>query len=141
MCLMDENKNISRVKSTDTTVLYKQAAKWQSASTIAIAFLAYWMTGLPGAISAIIGGGAVLAGGFVASRIARSSENSLNSGAVLVGLLKAEAAKILMIVLLLWIGFAVYAERMVPLALISALAAAALLSGTAIFALDKKSNR
>ena len=136
---MDEGKDIS--KGVSQAVLYKQAAKWQSISTLAIAFLAFWFAGLPGTISALIGGGVVLISGFIASRIAKRSENSMNSGAILLGLLKAEAVKILVIVLLLWLGFEIYAENMVPLALILGLAAAALLSGTAIFALDKKSNR
>ena len=136
---MDEGKDIS--KGVSQAVLYKQAAKWQSISTLAIAFLAFWFAGLPGTISALIGGGVVLISGFIASRIAKRSENSMNSGAILLGLLKAEAVKILVIILLLWLGFEIYAENMVPLALILGLAAAALLSGTAIFALDKKSNR
>ena len=136
---MDEGKEIS--KGVSQAVLYKQAAKWQSISTLAIAFLAFWFAGLPGTISALIGGGVVLISGFIASRIAKRSENSMNSGAILLGLLKAEAVKILVIILLLWLGFEIYAENMVPLALILGLAAAALLSGTAIFALDKKSNR
>lgn len=139
MRLMDEGKEIS--KGVSQAVLYKQAAKWQSISTLAIAFLAFWFAGLPGTISALIGGGVVLISGFIASRIAKRSENSMNSGAILLGLLKAEAVKILVIILLLWLGFEIYAENMVPLALILGLAAAALLSGTAIFALDKKSNR
>ena len=136
---MDEGKEIST--GVSQAVLYKQAAKWQSISTLAIAFLAFWFAGLPGTISALIGGGVVLISGFIASRIAKRSENSMNSGAILLGLLKAEAVKILVIILLLWLGFEIYAENMVPLALILGLAAAALLSGTAIFALDKKSNR
>ena len=136
---MNEGKDIST--GVSQAVLYKRAAKWQSISTLAIAFLAFWFAGLPGTISALIGGGVVLISGFIASRIAKRSENSMNSGAILLGLLKAEAVKILVIILLLWLGFEIYAENMVPLALILGLAAAALLSGTAIFALDKKSNR
>lgn len=138
---MAEEKEIGEIQSAAAIVLYKQAAKWQSISTLVIALLAYWFAGLPGAVSALIGGGAVLVAGFVAARIAKGSENSLNSGVILLSLLKAEAVKILLIVALLWLGFEVYAQSMVPLALIAALAVAALLSGTAFFALDKKSNR
>jgi ATP synthase protein I len=137
----DKGKDASENNSIDTTLLTKQAAKWQSISTLMIAFLAYWFAGIPGTVSAVIGGGAVMVGGWVAGRIAKRGENSLNSGAVLFSLLKAEAAKILVIVLLLLAGFKVYAESIVPFALIVALAAAALLSGTAFFALDKKDNR
>lgn len=138
---MAEEKEIGEIQSAAAIVLYKQAAKWQSISTLVIALLAYWFAGLPGAVSALIGGGAVLVAGFAAARIAKGSENSLNSGVILLSLLKAEAVKILLIIALLWLGFEVYAQSMVPLALIAALAVAALLSGTAFFALDKKSNR
>ncbi len=137
----NKRKDASENNSIDTTLLYKQAAKWQSISTFTIALIAYWFSGLPGAVSALIGGGAVLIGGFVAARIAKGSKNSLNSGAILFSLLKAEAAKILIIILVLLAGFKVYAESIVPFALILALAAAALLSGTAFFAMDKKDNR
>jgi ATP synthase protein I len=141
--LLMENKgeDTSGINNIDTTLLYKQAAKWQSISTLTIAFLAYWFAGFPGTVSALIGGGAVLLGGFVAARIAKRSKNSVNSGVILFSLLKAEAAKILIIILVLLAGFKVYAESVVPFALILALAVAALLSGTAIFALDKKDNR
>lgn len=134
----NEDKTSGNNNPINAAVLYKKAAKWQSISTLVIAFLAYCLAGLPGAVSAVIGGGAVLISGFAASRIARRSENSLNSGAILFSLLKAEVAKILIIVLLLFAGFKLYAESIVPMALIMALAVAALLSGTAIFALDKK---
>lgn len=137
----DKGEDTSENSSIDTTLLTKQAAKWQSISTLLIAFLAYWLAGIPGTVSALIGGGAVMIGGWVAGRIARPSQKSLNSGAVLFSLLKAEAAKIIVIVLLLLTGFKVYAESIVPFALILALAVAALLSGTAFFALDKKDNR
>lgn len=134
----NEDKTSGNNNLINAAVLYKKAAKWQSISTLVIAFLAYWLAGMPGAVSAVIGGGAVLISGFAASRIVRRSENSLNSGAILFSLLKAEVAKILIIVLLLFAGFKLYAESIVPMALIMALAVAALLSGTAIFALDKK---
>lgn len=135
-----ENKEENAIKNKNISIaeLFKQTAKWQFISTLTIAFLIYWFAGLPGAVSALIGGGAVLAGGFLASRIARRSENSTDSGVVLVNMLKAEAVKILVIVLVLWLGFKLYAGNIVPLALIAGLAIAALLSGVAVFALNDK---
>jgi ATP synthase protein I len=135
-----ENKTENTIKNNNISIveLFKQTAKWQFISTFTIAFLAYWVAGLPGTASALIGGGAVLAGGFVASRIARRSENSADSGVVLINMLKAEAAKILLIVLVLWLGFKLYAGHIVPLALVAGLAVAALLSGAGVFALNNK---
>jgi len=128
-----ENKDNNTSKNNNISIagLFKQTAKWQSISTLTVAFLAYWFAGLPGTVSALIGGGAVLIGGFVASRIARLSEDSADPGAILVNMLKAEATKILIIVLLLWLGFKVAAGNIVPLALMAGLAAAAILSGAA----------
>jgi ATP synthase protein I len=139
MYLMENKDNTN--KNTSIAVVFKQTAKWQFISTITVAFLAYWFAGLPGTVSALIGGGAVLVGGFVALRIARRSENTTDSGAILINMLKAEAAKILIIVLLLWIGFKILAGSIVPLALMAGLGAAAILSGTAVFALNDKGSK
>jgi len=130
----NKDKNTSKNNNISISGLFKQTAKWQFISTLTVAFLAYWFAGLPGTVSALIGGGAVLTGGFVASRIAKRSEDSADSGAILVNVLKAEATKILIIVLLLWLGFKVAAGNIVPLALMAGLAAAAILSGAALTA-------
>lgn len=121
--------------------VFKRAAKWQSLSTVSIALVAFAFAGLPGLISGLIGGGAVLAGSFVATRIARRSENSKQAGAILANMLIAEAVKILVIVLLLWLSFKVYADHIVLMALFSSLAAAAILSGTAVYALNSESKK
>lgn len=134
----NKDKNTSENKNISIAGLFKQTAKWQSISTLTVAFLAYWFAGLPGTVSALIGGGAVLIGGFVASRIAKRSENSTDSGAILINMLKAEASKILIIGLLLWLGFKIAAGNIVPLALMAGLAAAAILSGVAVTALNDK---
>lgn len=134
----NKDKNTSENKNISIAGLFKQTAKWQSISTLTVAFLAYWFAGLPGTVSALIGGGAVLIGGFVASRIAKRSENSTDSGAILINMLKAEASKILIIVLLLWLGFKIAAGNIVPLALMAGLAAAAILSGVALAAQNDK---
>lgn len=134
----NKDKNTSENKNISIAGLFKQTAKWQSISTLTVAFLAYWFAGLPGTVSALIGGGAVLIGGFVASHIAKRSENSTDSGAILINMLKAEASKILIIVLLLWLGFKITADNIIPLALMAGLAAAAILSGVALAAQNDK---
>jgi len=140
--------------------IFRRAAKWQIVSTVVIGLVALWLADMPGLISAILGGGSVLIGSFVASRIAIRSENSnqagailvnmliaeavkllLMAGAILVNMLIAEAVKLLLIVLLLWVSFKIYADHIVVMALFSALAAAAILSGTAVYALNSESEK
>lgn len=128
-------------ENVKVTTVFKRAAKWQSISTLAIAVVSYVIAGNYGFLSALIGGGVVLAGSFVATRIARRSEKSMRAGAILVNLLIAEAVKIVVIVLLLWIGFKVLADQLVLMALFCSLAAAAILSGSAVYALNSESNK
>lgn len=129
------------MENLKTAAVFKQMAKWQVLATAVVALIAYYFAGLAGALSAVAGGGSAVAGGFAGSCIAKRSEHNKEAGALLVGLLKAEAVKILVVILLLWLTFKTFAGSIVPMALISGLAAAALLSGAAIFALNEKSDK
>lgn len=126
------------METIKTADVFRQMVKWQLLATFIIALLAFVLAGLHGAISALSGGGAAIAGSFAASCVARRSDDKKQAGTILISLLKAEASKIVVIVLLLWITFKIY-TNLVPLALILGLAAAALLSGAAFFALNEKS--
>lgn len=139
--MSDNNLAASAPEIEKVTAIFKRAAKWQSISTLGIAAVAYVFAGLPGLISALIGGGVVLVGGFVATRIARRSEKSTQAGAILINMLLAEAVKILLIVMLLWLSFKVYADQLVLTALFCSLAAAAILSGSAVYALNSESEK
>lgn len=139
--MSDNHLAASKPEIEKVTTVFRRAAKWQVISTTAIAIIAYWFTGLPGLISAIMGGGVVLVGSFFATRIAKRSENNTQASAILINMLLAEAVKILSIVLLLWLCFKFYADHMVMMALFSALAAAAILSGTAVYALNSESDK
>jgi ATP synthase protein I len=139
--LSDNNLAASAPEIEKVTAIFKRAAKWQSISTLGIAAVAYVFAGLPGLISALIGGGVVLIGSFVATRIARRSEKSTQAGAILINMLLAEAVKILVIVMLLWLGFKIYADQLVLMALFCSLAAAAILSGSAVYALNSESEK
>jgi ATP synthase protein I len=77
-------------------------------------------------------------GGLAGAMIARSGDKKNNAGAILITMLKAEAVKIFVIALLLFLTFKLYNEHLVPIALILGLAASAILSGAAFFGLDKK---
>ncbi len=82
------------------------------------------------AVSVFMGGTSVLVGGYVAiSTIWRRT--SAAPGSILIALLKAEAIRIIIIVMLLLAAFRFYKE-LVPLALIGGLAAAVLISGAGL---------
>ena len=102
--------------------------RWQLAATAVVALIALFF-GLHASISAIAGGLSVAIAAFVASKVAQRS--SKDASTILINMLKAEAIKILLIVILLFITFKVY-KQLVPMALIAGLAAAALFSGAAM---------
>jgi len=126
------------MQNVKTADVFKQMAKWQILVTLAVALISGYFSGVPGALSAMAGGGSVIVGAFVGSLIAKSNENKKNPSAILVGLLKAEGAKIIVIATLLLIVFKVYATHLVPLALIVGLGASAIMSGAAILSLNEK---
>jgi len=133
------------MQNNKTTTVYKQMAKWQILATLAVAIAAGFFVGIHGALSAIAGGFAAIAGGFAASIIARRSEQNKEAknkeaAAILVSLLKAEAVKILTIIILLFITFKIYTVHLVPWALILGLAAAAIVSGMAVTALNENAH-
>ena len=109
--------------------------KIQVVATLAVAVVAMFFSGWHGAASAVLGGVSVVVGAYMASMVARRGKDKKEASAVLINLLKAEAVKILVIIVLLFITFAVY-KQLVPFALIAGLAAAALFSGAALSKLN-----
>lgn len=118
-----------------TADVFSKMLKVQLIATIAVAVVALVLTGLHGGISALLGGASVIIGAMMASKLASRQAQSENPTAILLNLLKAEAVKILVIVVLLAIIFNVYGQ-LVPFALIAGLAAAALFSGAALSRLN-----
>lgn len=116
---------------TNTSDVFSKMLKIQLVATLIVAVIAMVVSGLNASISAMLGGACVLAGAGVAAMIAKRSTNTEDASSILVNLLKAEAVKILMIIVLLVIIFKVYKE-LVPFALIAGLAAAAIFSGAAL---------
>ncbi len=117
-----------------TAGIFSKMLRLQLIATTAVAIVALVLSGTSAAISALAGGVAVIIGAFFAAKIAQ--KNKKDATAVLINLLKAEAVKVLVIVILLFITFKVY-KQLVPFALIVGLAAAALVSGAAMSKLDK----
>ena len=126
------------MENIKTAAVYKQMAKWQVLSTVAVTLAAFLLAGTHAAISALAGGFSVVAGGLAGAFIAKSGDNKHEAGAILIAMLKAEAVKIIVIAVLLLLTFKLYSEHLVPIALILGLAASAILSGAAFFGLDKK---
>ena len=85
---------------------------WQAAATLAMTLAGAAFIGIHGAVSAAAGGlVSIIAGLAAASIAARGSGNS--AGGILAGALRAEAVKIGLVVLLLWLVLANYADVIV----------------------------
>ena len=109
--------------------------KIQVIATAAVAVVALVLSGLYAGLSAALGGASVIVGAYAASMIARRSKNNSDASSILINLLKAEAVKILVIIVILLITCVVF-KQLVPFALIAGLAAAALFSGAALSKLN-----
>ena len=114
-----------------TSDVFSKMLKVQLVATLTVAVLALLVSGLNASVSAVLGGASVVLGALAATAIAKRGANKEDPTAILVNLLKAEAVKILVIIILLVIIFNVY-KQLVPFALIAGLAAAALFSGAAL---------
>jgi ATP synthase protein I len=86
--------------------------RWQAAATLAMTLMAALALGRIGAISAAAGGAISLCAGVIAGWVASRSHGG-SAGGVLVGALRAEAIKIGVSVLLLWLVLRSYDELMV----------------------------
>lgn len=118
--------------------VFRKVIKLQLLATGIIASLAYMLAGLHGSFSAVAGGGAAILGSLAAATLLCKNKKS-GAGEVLVGLLKAEAVKVLIIAIVLLMFFKLY-HGLIPLAMICGLGVAALLSGAAITGINEQSN-
>lgn len=125
------------MQTTNTAVVFEKMLRWQISVTSIVVIIAFLLAGVHAGLSALLGGLSVVIGAFFASKVAQRSDNKSDASAILVNLLKAEATKILVIVVLLFITFKVY-KQLVPFALIAGLAAAAIFSGAAMAKLNNE---
>lgn len=123
------------MSTPNTTDVFSKMLKIQCLATLAVAVVALVLSGVHAGISAALGGVSVVIGAYFASKVANRGRHKTEPSAVLINLLKAEAVKILVIIVLLFIIFVVY-KQLVPFALIAGLAAAALFSGAALSKLN-----
>lgn len=117
--------------------VFLKMIRMQVIVTLLVGMAAIAIAGTSGGISALAGGGAAILGSVVGAMVMGKGSRDKNAGSVLIALLKAEAVKILVIVLALWLVFKFYAG-LIPLALIAGLGGAALLSGAAVYAMNEK---
>lgn len=135
-------RNVQMNDSTNTTIISRavnQAARWQVIATALVTLALLAFADIHAAVSALMGGSAVIAGCYAGAAVAGNSGNT-NPGALLLTLLKAEAVKIAVIVLLLLVIYKYY-EELVPLALVGGLASAALISGAGMRAINNENQK
>lgn len=111
----------------------------QVLATIIIASIAAWIAGIHGAISALLGGLiSIIAGlAFVLIAAKSTARRGRSAGEILFAALKAEAAKLFLALVLLWLVLANYPE-VVVLALIVSFVASILVFSMALFVGDEK---
>lgn len=120
-----------KMSASNSADVLSKMLKIQLTATMVVAVVAFVIAGFNAGLSAMLGGASVLLGALAAVAIARSGKHHVDATAILLNLLKAEAVKILVVIVLLVIIFKMYTQ-LVPFALIAGLAAAALFSGAAL---------
>ncbi|HEX6828258.1 MAG TPA: ATP synthase subunit I [Burkholderiales bacterium] len=113
----------------------RAALKWQMLVTSALTFLAGAVAGAHGALSALLGGSVTIFAG-IAFAVVASVTKPVTVGMALLGVLRAEAVKILVIVVLLWLVLATYRD-VVLIAFIGTFAASVFTLGLAGFVRDE----
>jgi ATP synthase protein I len=108
---------------------------WQAAATFVLAVMAGWMAGMHGAISAALGGGINVLAAFVFGWMAARSRKG-SAGEALYGALRAEAVRIVLMLLLLGLVLAYY-KNVVPAWLMGSFIATVLVFTMAVFVRDR----
>jgi ATP synthase protein I len=125
----DSNAVLRRLGRPVLTVL-----KWQVAATAALVVVAALVAGLHGGLSALAGGLISITAGAAAALVA-SMGSKKSAGGVVMGALRAEAVKIGLAVLLLWLVLVNYGEAVVG-ALIATFVVTLLIFAMAFFVRD-----
>jgi len=123
------NAMLRHLKKPVLTVL-----RWQLAATAALTLLAALIAGGHGAVSALAGGLISIMAGLVSALVA-SMGDAKSAGGVVLAALRAEAVKLGLAVLLLWLVLVNYREAVIG-ALIAAFVATLLIFAMAFFVRD-----
>lgn len=103
--------------------------------TAAVSVLSAWLAGIHGAISAALGGSIGIIAGLVFVALAARGK-SKSAGGALYAALRAEAVKVALMVLLLWIALATYRD-IVAIGLIGTFIATVLIFTMAVWVRNK----
>ena len=103
--------------------------------TAAATLLSAWLAGLHGAVSAALGGTIGIVSGLAFAALAARSK-SKSAGEALYAALRAEAVKVVLMVVLLWIALATYRD-VVAIGLIGSFIATVLIFTLAILVREK----
>ena len=87
--------------------------RWQLIATATLTLAGGLLAGVDGALSAALGGAVSVVAGW-ASAVVASKEKGRSAGDVLIGALRAEAVKIGLIAVLLWLVLATYDSVVAP---------------------------
>jgi ATP synthase protein I len=110
---------------------FRAVLVWQAGATIAIAAISGLLAGVHGALSAVLGGVINLSAGAVYAFVLAIAPPT-TAGATIVALFRAEAAKILVIIGLMWLVLSTYRDAVLP-ALVAAFVVTVLLFRVALF--------
>jgi ATP synthase protein I len=103
---------------------------------IVLAFVLLFLMNWHASLSLLLGGLSVLVGILVSAPIAYRKQNADKPSGIIFNALKAEAIKILTIVIMLWLVFKFY-DYKIPFVIVIGLGIAALFSGVALTKLEK----
>ena len=104
--------------------------RWQLYATAGVALIAGWWAGWQGAVSAVLGGLISWSAGFLFALLV-SSHKVQTAGETLRVMFRAEAGKLAVMVVSLWLVLSCYAE-LVPVAFFAAFVVAVLVSQAAV---------
>ncbi len=109
---------------------------WQLIATAALAAISALVAGQHGALSAVLGGLVSFVAGLGFAAVASASRKD-SAGLAMLAALRAEAFKIILIVILLWVVLSVY-KNVVIVAFIGTFTVATIVFSLALFVRDNK---
>jgi ATP synthase protein I len=108
--------------------------RWQVMATAALTLLAWFIAGVHGALSAALGGAVSILSG-LGSAVVASMGKAESAGGILLAVLRAEAVKLGLIVILIWLVLATY-QNVVAAAFLGSFVATVLIFSMAFFVRD-----
>jgi ATP synthase protein I len=134
--LIDKQQDANKKKGLFPPYVKNMLIKLSSISVIS-ALIVSGFFGLHAGISVLSGAFVVIIGLIVSTPIANKSRETNKASSIVMAALKAEGVKILIIILLLWVIFNFYEDK-VPLAIVFGLAIAAIFSGIGLTKIETK---